>query len=113
MTSDCTWLEPWYPVDDDAIRAGLEGQLRLEISRQHVLFGENARLLARRCDTDDALFALTNARVAEVHLTWSKKTEPDPRWPVTAIFSSLDEWVRESMIPLHEELSELTQRRSG
>jgi hypothetical protein len=96
------WLDPWYPVNDPAVRAGLEEQLRVEISERHDLFGEIAQLVARRNDTDDALFALQNGRVAEVHLTWSKKAEQDPRWPVTAIFNSMEEWRQESMMPLHE-----------
>jgi hypothetical protein len=103
MTTDFEWLSPWYPVDDAAVCAGLERQLRREISTRHVLFGQSVRLIARRADTDDALFALANERVAEVHLTWRNGTESDPRWPGTAIFNSLEEWVRESMVSLHEE----------
>lgn len=106
MTDGFVWLEPWYFVDDKAICAGLEGQLRLEVSRLHVLHGEAVRLIARRGDTDDALFQLGDGRVAEVHMTWSKRTEPDPRWPATGIFASLDDWARHSMLPLHRELSE-------
>ena len=113
MASAFEWLDPWYPVSDAAIRAGLEDQLRQEISPRHVLFGQTARLIARRDDTDDALFELANGRIAEVHLTWSKSTEPDPRWPVTAVFGSLGEWARESMMPLHQELSKLWNRRGG
>jgi hypothetical protein len=113
MTRPVEWLEPWYPVCDATVRAGLECQLRLEASRRHILFGESVRLIARRSDTDDALFELSGERVAEVHLTWRKSAEPDPRWPVTAIFSSLEEWVRGSMTPLHEELSTFANRRGG
>jgi hypothetical protein len=104
------WLGPWYPVTDPAVRAGLEAQLRLELSERHVLFGQTAHFVARRHDTDDALFALSNGRVAEVHLTWGKRTEQDPRWPVTAIFNSMEEWRQENMVRLHEELSRLGNR---
>ena len=104
MTYDIEWLSPWYRVEDAATRAGLEGQLRLEVSRGHVLYGAKVELIARRGDTDDALFALGDGRVADVHMTWSKRPEPDPRWPATAVFASIEEWVRESMIPLHREL---------
>src|SRR6476646_6787246 len=97
-------LGPWYPVTGPAVRTGLEEQLRREISERHVLFGEIAQLVARRDDTDDALFALPTGRVAEVHLTWSKRPEQDPRWPATAIFNSMDEWRHENMVRLHEEL---------
>jgi hypothetical protein len=113
MSAPVTWLEPWYPVDefgpDKAVEmaAALEKQLRREICCSHVLHGQSVRLIARRADTDDALFALTGGRVAEVHLTWRQGTEPDPRWPDCAIFASLDQWVRESMVPLHEWLKTL------
>ena len=107
MTEAVAWLAPWYPVGDAAIGAGLEGQLAVEVSHGHVLFGARVRLIARREDTDDALFALADGRVAEVHLTWKQGPEEDPRWPATAIFASLDEWGRESMAPLHRELFEL------
>ena len=102
--ADTEWLEPWYPVSDPAVRVGLEEELRLEIAERHVLFGEITQLVARRDETDDALFALSDGRVAENHLTWSKRTEPDPRWPVTAIFNSMEEWRRESIVHLHEKL---------
>ncbi len=107
MWDAITWLEPWYPVDDEMICQGLERQLMLEIPADHILAHESVRLIARRDDTDDALFALTRGRVAEVHMTWRRSRETDPRWPATAIFSSLAEWTAESMIPLHRELSGL------
>lgn len=107
MSHEIEWLSPWYAISEPEIQAGLERQLRIEMSDGHVLARESVRLLARREDTDDALFALTGGRVAEVHMTWRRSTEPDPHWPATAIFESLDEWARDSMRPLHEELSRL------
>jgi len=107
MDTSLTWLSPWYPVDDTSVGQGLEHQLRREICSSHVLAGETVRLIARRADTDDALFALADSRVAEVHLTWKNGTEEDPRWPATAVFASIDDWARESMRPLHDELSRM------
>ncbi len=107
MTGTLRWLDPWYSVDDGDISAGLERQLAVEASPRHVLYGVKVRLIARRADTDDALFALADGRVAEVHLTWRTSAEPDPRWPATAIFTSLETWAAESMRPLYEELSQL------
>jgi len=101
------WLEPWYPVDEAAICAGLEHQLAVEISPRHVLYGADVHLIARRGDTDDALFALADGRVAEVHLTWRKSMEQDPRWPATAIFDTREQWAAESMRPLHEALRQI------
>lgn len=97
------WLDPWHPIDAADVRAALEQQLQREISPLHVLRGESVMLIARRADTDDALFQLADKRVAEVHMTWRKDTEPDPRWPVTAIFASLEDSARDSMAPLHLE----------
>jgi len=113
MATEPEWLEPWYPVDEFGeamaveMAVALERQLRREICERHVLYGESVRLIARRADTDDALFALTGGRVAEVHLTWRRGTEPDPRWPGTSIFPSLQHWARDSMVPLHEWLETL------
>lgn len=78
MSAPVIWLEPWYPVDESGaeravdMAAALEKQLRREICERHVLHGESVRLIARRADTDDVLFALTGRRVAEVHLTWRR-----------------------------------------
>ncbi len=105
MTDAFTWLSPWYPTDDPRDCSGLEGQLKREVSADHVLSGEAVRLLARRSDTDDALFELADVRVAEVHLTWRRTRETDPRWPGTVIFRSLEEWGQLSMEPLHQALS--------
>lgn len=110
MPGTFEWLSPWYAVESVDVCVGLEAQLRREISARHVLHGESVRLIARRDDTDDALFVLADGRVAEVHLTWKNGTEEDPRWPATGIFASLDEWARESMAPLHEELEKLWNR---
>jgi hypothetical protein len=101
---EIAWLSPWYPVAEADTRAGLESQLRLEVSHGHVLHGAKAELIARRSDTDDALFALGDGRVAEVHMTWSRRPERDTRWPATAVFASIEAWARESMLPLHREL---------
>jgi hypothetical protein len=103
------WLEPWVFLEDAEWASGdkaeyrseWETQLRREIGPQHVLFGQPASLIARRFDTDDALFQLSGARVAEVHLTWRRSVEPDPRWPNTTIFPSLEDWARESMAIQH------------
>jgi hypothetical protein len=105
------WLEPWTAITDldwDAGKkadycTGWESQLARELGPSHALFGRAAKLIARRFDTDDALFQLEGDQVAEVHLTWSKGQEPDPRWPNTAIFQTLDQWASESMTPQHRD----------
>lgn len=79
-----------------------EQQLAIEVGPQHILRGLTATLIARRFDGDDALFRLDDGRVAEVHLTWKKSEELDPRWPSTGIFSSLEEWATERMAKQHQ-----------
>jgi hypothetical protein len=99
---DIEWLDPWYPTD----QAGLVEQLRAEMGPGHILETEpEIRAVARRDDSDDALFALADGRVAEVHLTWRRSRETDSRWPLTAIFGSLAEWGRESMEPLQQKFT--------
>ena len=102
------WLEPWETVADmeAQYRRAWETQLIREVGPTHVLFGLPVSLIARRFDTDDALFQLPGSRVAEVHLTWSKGAEPDPVWPNAAIFESLEVWARESMAPQHQQWAE-------
>lgn len=100
------WLLPWCEADQSE-RSGLETQLAREIAPGHVLEGVEVRLIARRQDTDDALFALADGRVAEVHLTWRRTRETNSRWPGTAVFESLEQWANESMIPLRRELDAL------
>ena len=103
--SEIEWLEPWgLPVEGQA--AAFERQLKRETSPQHQLFGQPVRLLATHRGRDDVLFRLSNGRVAEVHLTWRRTMEPDPKWPVTAIFTSLREWIEQRMRPDHQEWSE-------
>ena len=106
------WLEPWSPVLEEHFPKrqefiefceGWEKQLMTEVGPKHPLFGHQAKLIARLYETDDALFQLDDGRVADVHLTWSKGPEPDPRWPVTAIWPSLDDWVREELVRYHRE----------
>jgi hypothetical protein len=93
MTEDLP--EPWCRLLDDRQRLRLEEEIIREVSSGHPLAGLALRVIAKRDDGDDALLTLDeseNGRVAEVHLTWSGKMEPDPRWPMTTIYESLGEW---------------------
>jgi hypothetical protein len=99
-------LTPWYAVDDDRERAGMERQLVREVGPRHRLFGTSASLIARRQDNDDCLFQLPDGRVADVHLTWRQGQEQDPRWPSTAIYDTLEEWVEKVMRPASADWSD-------
>ena len=101
MAAPVKWLAPWYGVEDEAERRGLEAELCREICDAHVLAGKLVTLLARRGDMDEALYLLPDGRIAEVHLTWAGQREMDPRWPTTEIYASLEEWAEQSMFPTH------------
>ena len=78
-------------------------ELASEVSLKHPLYGLKATAVAARIDRDDVLFEIEDGDVplAVVHLTWQK--ESDPRWPTTKFFGSWQLWVRDEMLPAHEE----------
>jgi hypothetical protein len=99
------WLEPWCSATQmgEHIAQGWQRQLQIEVPPGHALFGVPVKLLARG-NGDDALFEILDGsgRVANVHLTWSKSQERLP-WPGTDIYSSLQDWVEQVMVPEHQE----------
>jgi hypothetical protein len=97
-----SWLEPWTPIERAEERIALEAELRLELGAAHPLSSLPTVALARRHDRDDVLFEIDQGRVAEVHLTWRRSREPDPRWPETIIYECATAWVDERMRPHHE-----------
>ena len=98
------WLEPWSGTEEseDSYRRTFAEQLARETSRGHVLHGIAVHRIGRG-NGDDALFELLDGtgRVAEVHLVWQGRQKPP--WPATAIFSNLEEWRIQRMIPEHQE----------
>jgi hypothetical protein len=57
--------------------------------------------VVRRVDRDDVLFILDGERLAIVHLTWNRET--DPRWPSTTLVPDISSFSSEHMKPDHEE----------
>jgi hypothetical protein len=98
MTGEVEFPEPWFA--DDA--PGFARELHRELAPGHILYGMPVSAVARRQDCDDVLFALDDGsgRVAVVHLTWSRETNPP--FPVTDFFDSFSEW-SESMRVDHDE----------
>lgn len=92
-------LTPWNSIEDEIVRAALGAQLVREVGPRHMLFGLPARLIARRQDNDDCLFALEDGRVAHVHLTWRKSRESDPRWPAAILYDTLEHWTEAVLAP--------------
>ena len=97
------WLVPWYPVNNPAVRRGLLVEFQREIPKGHVLTGASLTVIGRRQDRDDVLFALSDGRVAIVHLTYSRNRERIPDYPITKMFASLDRFVEEAMKPEHRD----------
>lgn len=97
------WLVPWHPVDDPAVRRSLLAEFQREIPKGHVLTGASLTVIGRRQDRDDVLFALSDGRVAIVHLTYSRNRERIPDYPRTRLFSSLERFVEEAMKPAHSD----------
>lgn len=99
------WLEPWNSTAarDARFHESFREQLEREVPAGHVMYRLPARIIARG-NGDDALFEILDGsgRVAEVHLTWAQGQERLP-WPITTIYSSLQEWAEKSMRPDHEE----------
>ena len=95
--SKIPWRAPWVAVASPAF----EGRLAQEVGRKHVLYKRQAIAVGRRLDNDDVLFYLPAgpAYLAVVHLTYSSRTpEPDPRFPGTTLYASLQEWIEQCMI---------------
>jgi hypothetical protein len=100
-------LKPWQviadspEVPDNANR--LSARLESELPKEHVLHGLKVRAVATRIDRDDVLFEIEGGHIllAMVHMTWCSET--DPRWPHTKFFQSWEAWVRNEMLPAHEE----------
>jgi hypothetical protein len=98
-------LEPWSDIATwpKGRSEFLSSQLAAQISADHVLHGVKVTAVAVRTDRDDVLFRVDGAKMplAVVHMTWHR--EAGPRWPITRFFESWDHWVREEMLPAHEE----------
>jgi len=93
------FLEPWEQLPPDRA-AAFEAELQRELSPGHPLHGVTLAALACSHRADDVLFRLDDERVADVHLTLSRKTERPP-WPSHDIYASLDVWREQVMLPEH------------
>ena len=95
--SSIPWRPPWVPMASPAF----EGRLAKEAGPRHVLYRRPVVTIGRRLDDDDVLFYLPEgpALLAVVHLTYSTRTpEPDPRFPYTRLYASLDEWIERCLM---------------
>ena len=101
-----TLLKPWQALSAEH-SAAINEQLQRELSPGHVLYGLDATAVAMSGARDDVLFEVAGHKnpLAHVHLTWSRSPIKEPRWPATQFFASWEDWVREKLVPDHEEYS--------
>lgn len=92
------WLIPWHA--ESSPQAATE--LAREVCPGHPLWQLPVRVLARRQDCDDVLFALEDGtgRVAVVHLTY--QAAHDPLWPSVELFDDFEDFRRRRMQLDHE-----------
>ncbi|TVX96308.1 hypothetical protein [Cohnella terricola] len=94
-------LEPWIPESSTIF---LE-ELYDELSNNHILYGAELHVIARRLDKDEVLFQFQedSNKYVQVHLTWKQDKESNPTWPRFIIFNSIEEWVNQVMLLDHKE----------
>lgn len=85
--------KPWRIVDEEETD-NLTNELKRELNPRHPLYRLEAIPIARRVDTDDVLFEVSESEntIAEVHLTWKGSSEISPDWPSTIFYKNLEEW---------------------
>lgn len=100
---DFPLLEPWEIIS--AHEEMISAELKKEVREDGLLFGKEASPIARRKDCDDILFEIEgmNEQFAVVHLTWSGKKDAHPGFPSTTLYSNLENWRQECMLPDHED----------
>lgn len=93
-------MEPW-----GEFRSGQADAFLLKLSREvspgNPLRDVQLEPLGHSCAADDALFATNDGRFGQVHLTWSRRLEQPP-WPRHRYYSSMNEWIEQTMLPEHE-----------
>ena len=96
-------VAPWEQIDT-AMATKFEDEYAKEIGKGHPLYGVPVRAIARRIDRDVVLFQLLRhlCDYAVVHLTWSGREEPDPRWPNFDLFLD-DELMEKCIRPAQKE----------
>jgi hypothetical protein len=87
--------DPWWDLRDGEeaeaqMRKVVTEELRREVGAGHPLADARATVVARCTACDDVALALSDGRLAVVHLTWSGRRERAP-WPSTTVFGSVAE----------------------
>jgi hypothetical protein len=89
-------LKPWQFADKR-----LNNQLEKEISRGHILYGKDVKIIARRQDNDDVLYAVFDSdfKYAKVHLTWSQSKLSDTNYPMTKTYKDWEDVYENLFLP--------------
>lgn len=98
------YIEPWISEYSSTY---LE-ELYKEISEDHLLYGIALNVVARRLDKDEVLFQFkeNSNKYVQVHLTWKKDKEIDPKWPKSRVYNSFEDWATEVMLIDNKEYEE-------
>lgn len=84
---------PWIEFESDIERQQILLELKREINTEHILFGRIVSPIAKRLDSDDYIFKISQDSYALVHLTWSGVQEKNNLFPYTELFSNIDEYL--------------------
>ena len=109
MTSPIEFKLPWIGVTPTE-RQRLEAELAQEVCLLHPLAALDREVVAHRTDTNDILVAINPhlCECAQVHLTWSGKTEMNPEVPRMELHATFQDWVQERMLPDHKTYTDKT-----
>ncbi len=103
LTAPIEFKLPWVGVTPKE-RQQLEAELAQEVCLLHPLAALDREVVARRIDTEDMLVAIDPhlCECAQVHLTWSGKTEMNPGVPSIELQATFQDWVQERMLLDHK-----------
>lgn len=73
------WRLPWRQLTHPLDLPALQHQLERELADGHPLWGKEAKVMARRVDTDDVLVRCPDGTLATVHLDWAKVPHSRPK----------------------------------
>jgi len=95
-----TWPNEWSPIGAAEGAGRFDAELKRELAREHPLHDLRVAAIGRRFDRDEVLFQVLDGgtRVAEVHLTWSRKREPPP-WPLSRVYETWTAWAMDAAEP--------------
>ena len=85
-------LPDGWGILDTSQASAMTSELTHEICNEHILYGKDLHVIARKDGRDDFLFVGEDleSKLYVVHLTWRK--EPTPEWPMTTSFEDKNDF---------------------